>query len=121
MVYLLSGDDGTSCCGPGLDSGQAVGAGVDGTVAVSGSDDTSGGGGGQTVSGSGETVSGSDDSSGSGGGVSGDGGGGDGLVGDSDVGNGLGHGNGLDVGVGPLLNDWGLDDVLDLKSIVIDK
>lgn len=115
VLYLLSGDDGLSCCGPGLDSGQAVadGAGVDGTVAVSGSDDTSGGGGGQTVSGS-------DDSSGGGSGVSGDadGGGGDSLVGDSDVGDGLGHGNGLDVGVGPLLNDWGLDDVLDLVDWV---
>ena len=117
---MLSGDDGLSC-GPGtsdtdggesaVDSSGAVaeGAGVTDSASGGSGDDTSGSGGG----GDGSGGSGDDASSGGGGSVADS----SGSSGDTDVSDGLGHSNGLDVGVGPLLNDGSLDDVLDLKIL----
>ena len=117
---MLSGDDGLSC-GPGtsdtdggesaVDSSGAVaeGAGVTDSASGGSGDDTSGSGGG----GDGSGGSGDDASSGGGGSVADSSGSG----GDTDVSDGLGHSNGLDVGVGPLLNNGSLDNVLDLKML----
>jgi len=119
---VLTGDGGN---GPGTVSDDSTGQSVSTSKSVSTGNQTG------TVSDDG-TVSG-DDSTGQS--VSGDGGGGDGGTSDSDGGGGdghssgggvdgvgntdsLGHSDGLDVGVSPLLNHWGLDNVLDLVDWV---
>jgi len=93
------------------DSSDKTVSGGESGVSGDSSDETVGG------DSSDETVGGdSTDSDGRGSdGTDSDGGGGVGDVGNTDS---LGHGNGLDVGVGPLLNHWGLDDVLDVVDWV---